>query len=152
VAALSSQLRLNIADVVVRALFGQGYALEDASYTQTERDGFFARVVDRTGSEIIVQVDPEGPATPQNHLHLIASDRQPRTVHELRQRSKEIERSLQHTGLLVSSLVAVDDRAGRKPRLPANQGQPPASRGHLPSVARPTTQPRRPARVRGPRS
>ena len=144
VAALSSQLRLNIADIVVRALFGQGYALEDASYTETERDGFFARVIDRSGSEIVIQVDPEGPATPENRLHLIASDRQPRTQHELRQRSREIERSLQDTGLLVSSLVAVDDRVGRAPRPPANRQQPR-------TVERPTTQTRKPVQVRGPR-
>ncbi len=109
-AALSSQLRLNIADIVVRALFGQGYALTEASYSGSEKDGFFARVIDRSGSEIVVQVDPEGAATPENRLHLIASDRQPRTQHELRQRAREIQRSLQQTGLLVSNLVAVDER------------------------------------------
>ncbi len=60
-AALNSQLRINIADLVVQALKEQGFSLEDAGYDNVDmRQGYGARLVNYEGGEVLVQVRQPG--------------------------------------------------------------------------------------------
>jgi hypothetical protein len=109
VTALNSQLRINIADLVVQALQEQGFAL-DASHYQDEdmRMAFGARLTSLEGSSVIVQVDPVGEDLGENELNLRALDSQPRTEHEMVQRWNEINRSLAGYGLVVGPFSTVE--------------------------------------------
>jgi hypothetical protein len=98
--AINSQLRINIADLVVQALNEQGYALETASYTaQDEREAYLARMMTSDGSEVLVKVEPAGASLGENELHVQSLDREDRTESELRQRWYEITESLSGFGL-----------------------------------------------------
>ncbi len=110
---INSQLRLNIADIVVTALHAQGYVLMDSSYEGDDmRASYYARVGNYAGAEILVQVNPVPGETGKNELHLVTSDQGYRTAHEMRQHSLEIRRVLQSTGLQVGALSAVAEAPG----------------------------------------
>jgi hypothetical protein len=104
---LNAQLRMNIAEIVVDALSGQGYAL-DSSYflAGDERDAYQANLINYEGSQVVVKVDPVESQAAVNELHLFASDAQEKTSHELKQRALEIRRALQSTGLEVGTISA----------------------------------------------
>jgi len=109
IAALNSQLRINIADLVIQALQDQGFALEDSDYEAEDmRESFNARMSNLEGNEVIVNVVPVGQDVGQNELHLQSHDREERTEHELQQRWMEVDRSLASYGLEVSSYSRVD--------------------------------------------
>lgn len=110
-AAISSQLRLNIADCVLSTLYLQGYRVESAYFEQGDaRRSYSVQMCGVDGSQIIVRVDPLPEAGPQNELHLIATDGQTRTIHEIRQHSSEIQRGLQLYGWDISRLVKIGDQ------------------------------------------
>lgn len=107
--ALNSQLRINIADLVVRALQDQGYALENSDYESADqRKTYDALLSNLDGSEVIVKVAPSGRDLGQNELHLQSIDREEHTEHELQQRWLEVSRSLTHYGLDVGQVVRED--------------------------------------------
>jgi hypothetical protein len=100
VAALNSQLRINIADLVVQALNEQGYLLNNATYLKEDwRDSYYAQLACVDGSQVIVQVDPVGRAVGENALHLVSSDGEERSERELSQRWEEVAQSLSAWGL-----------------------------------------------------
>jgi len=100
IAAINSQLRINIADLVVQALQEQGFSLEDASYQGVDmRQSYAARLINLEGSEVEVQVAPCGLGLGENELHLRSYDEKVRTEHELLQRWREINQSLARRGL-----------------------------------------------------
>jgi hypothetical protein len=106
ISALNSQLRINIADLVVQALRKQGFALDASSYAaMDERQEYQARLVNAGGSEVMVHVTPTGQALGENELQLESFDRATRTEHELRQRWHEIHRALRSYGLNVGAVV-----------------------------------------------
>jgi hypothetical protein len=106
-AVLNSQLRINIADLVIEALQKQGYVLQQAEYARDDqRMAYSAKVRNLEGNEIVIQVYPSD-AVGKNELHLVSLDREQRTDHELRQRSLEVTRSLSQHGLKVDNLRAV---------------------------------------------
>jgi hypothetical protein len=106
-AALNSQLRINIADLVVQALEQQGFALQESKYSNNDqRKAFSARVQNLEGSEVIIQVMPVPGDAGKNELQLHSLDKDQRTEHELRQRSLEISRTLNDYGLVVGALTA----------------------------------------------
>ena len=110
-AALNSQMRINIADLVVQALKEQGFSLEDAGYDNVDmRQGYGARLVNYEGGEVLVQVSPTGAALGENELHLESLDRERKTEHELRQRWTEIHRSLQRKGINWQDQTQVNQR------------------------------------------
>lgn len=119
-AAISAQLRMNIAERVIQVLHGQGYRLIEAGYTHgDQRASYQAQLVNLDGSQILVRVEPGQEEQPQNELHLIANDRIPKTEHELRQRTLEIQRSLEQNGLQVGSLTPDSQAVPQtSPRLP----------------------------------
>jgi len=112
-AALNSQVRINIADLVVQALEQQGFVLQDAQYNSNDqRKAFSARVQNLEGSEVVIQVMPVPGDAGKNELQLLSLDKDLRTEHELRQRSQEISRTLNDYGLFVGATAATEN-AGR---------------------------------------
>jgi hypothetical protein len=106
-AALNSQVRINIADLVVQALEQQGFVLQESKYSNNDqRKAFSARVQNLEGSEVIIQVMPVPGDAGKNELQLHSLDKDQRTEHELRQRSQEISRTLNDYGLVVGALTA----------------------------------------------
>ncbi len=107
--ALNSQLRINIADLVIRALQEQGFAETDYHYdAEDQRNSYGVKMQNLAGNEVLVQVDPVGQAVGENELHLQSLDREERTEHELQQRWQEISRSLAAYGLRVGQYVRED--------------------------------------------
>lgn len=101
---LSSQLRINIADVVVQALATQGFEIQESLYSNDDmRKSFSARLRNLEGSEVIVKISPVQGEAGQNNLHLHSLDAAQRTEHELHQRALEISKALRQYGLQVSS-------------------------------------------------
>lgn len=99
-AVLGSQLRINIADLVVRALEEQGFALQDATYEGEDmRGGYVAKVKHLDGSEIVVTVTPKEGEPAENELNIHSYDVDQRSEHELRQRARELAQALQAKGL-----------------------------------------------------
>jgi hypothetical protein len=102
--AIQSQMRMNIADLVIQAFFDQGYNLQSASYDEKDpRRSFQARLNHISGSEVVIQVDPGEGDELRNDLHLFSLDHERLTTHELHQRSKEIRKSLQSHGLQIGA-------------------------------------------------
>jgi hypothetical protein len=106
-AALNSQVRINIADLVVQALEQQGFVLQESKYSNNDqRKAFSARVQNLEGSEVVIQVMPVPGDAGKNELQLHSLDKDQRTEHELRQRSSEISRTLNDYGLVVGAITA----------------------------------------------
>ena len=102
IGAINSQMRINIADLVVQALQEQGFRLEEGSYHGVDmRQSYAAHLRNYEGSEVEVQVAPYGHGLGENELHLKSLDEKFRTEHELLQRWREINRSLARRGLSV---------------------------------------------------
>lgn len=102
---LNSQIRINIADLVVQAFQNLGYGYEESGYSAEDpRSDFFARLENQEGNEIIVQVNPVEGVENCNELHLQSLDYEQHTRHELRQRSLEISQALRRFGLNVGTM------------------------------------------------
>jgi hypothetical protein len=106
---INSQLRMNIALMVVRALTIQGYRLEASNYADEDmRSEYRAQLTDSEGSRVLVQVEARGGQPEATELNLFTQDTDKRTPHELRQRSREIQLSLLTAGLKVGDLSPVE--------------------------------------------
>jgi hypothetical protein len=102
---LNAQIRVNIADLVLQALQSQGYSFEDGGYAQQDmRGSYLASTRDQNGCQIIVEVDPVCGYEGKNELHLHTIGGTQFTHHEMRQRAKEINASLNQKGLQISAL------------------------------------------------
>ena len=99
-AFLGSQLRINIADLVVQALEEQGFALKKADYADGDyRAEYQAQMVALDGSEVCVRVAPAGRSVAHNQLFLESHDYNIRSEDELQQRAQVVAHSLQERGL-----------------------------------------------------
>lgn len=104
---INAQLRMNIAEIVVQALYGQGYALDNSYFlTGDKRQAYQANLFNYEGSQVVVMVDPLSDKEVSNELHLYTSDAQTKTGHELKQRALEIRRALLSSGLQVGTILA----------------------------------------------
>jgi len=119
---INSQLRMNTALMVVKALESQGYKLEKSTYVGGDmRSDYRAQLTDSEGSRVLVQVEPQAGLPQAMELNLFTQDADKRTPHELKQRSIEIQRSLRRSGLNVGDLTPVTsthpspDRNHKKP-------------------------------------
>jgi len=113
-AALNSQIRINIADLVIQALEQQGFTLQNALYNNHDlRKAFSARVQNYQGNEVVIQVNPVAGDAGKNELQLFSLDEEQRTQHELKQRSKEVADSLNRFGLVVGSIDTVQEHLGQ---------------------------------------
>lgn len=99
---INSQIRINIAELIVRALQEQGFQLQDGSYRNNDmRDGFEALVQSLDGSEVLIRVEPLEDQSGSADVHLISLDQEMRTERELTQRARELGETLQRYGLAV---------------------------------------------------
>jgi hypothetical protein len=104
---INAQLRMNIAEIVVSALSGQGYSLDSSFFLSgDERDAYQANLINYEGSQVVVKVDPIQADDAANELNLFTSDAQDKTSHELKQRALEIRRALMSSGLEVGPITA----------------------------------------------
>lgn len=101
-AALSSQLRINIADIAIQALEEQGFELVDSKYTdEDQRQGYSASVKDYSGNQVYIYVEQVAGQPVQTELHVQSEDSDRRTEYELRRRDVEITQALMGYGLRV---------------------------------------------------
>ncbi|NPV75456.1 MAG: hypothetical protein HPY59_03680 [Anaerolineae bacterium] len=99
---INSQIRINIAELIVRALQEQGFQLQEGSYRNNDmRDGFEALVQGLDGSEVLIRVNPLEDQSGSADVHLISLDQEMRTERELTQRARELGETLQRYGLAV---------------------------------------------------
>jgi hypothetical protein len=128
---LASQLRYNLAEAVLAALGEQGFALEQANYVEGDmRQAYQLALHNLEGSQLVVTLAPEVGDTPaggEHQLDLHSLDYTRRTPHELRQRARELARSLRRYGLQVSTPAS-------DPYLPA-YSMPPSLRPALQQVS-----------------
>jgi hypothetical protein len=104
IAALNSQMRINIADLVVESLNEQGFTLTKAHFQKVDmRQSFKAWFSGYDGSEVVIRVAPVGNKIGENELQVDSHDQEFRTEHELKQRWTEINRSLNQRGLVISN-------------------------------------------------
>jgi hypothetical protein len=104
-AVISSQVRYNIAELVVAALHEQGYSLEESTYQANDlRGNYEIRLGNFEGSEIVVSLAPNGSDPIAHELDIAFLDSEPRTSHEMRQRAGELSSSLNAFGLQLSRL------------------------------------------------
>jgi len=108
--ALNSQLRVNIADIVIQALESQGFCFAASEYLQNDqRKAFSANVTNLAGDKIIIGVEPNKGEPGSSNLHLISADAEQRTEHELQQRAKEIFATLNQYGLENGTIQILPD-------------------------------------------
>jgi hypothetical protein len=111
--ALNSQLRINIADIVVQALECQGFVLSSSDYEhEDKRRSYQAAVRNLGGDEILIGVEPGREAAGSNQLRLISADAAQRSEHELQQRAAEILESLRQFGVSAGEIQELPDPVG----------------------------------------
>ncbi|MBE0696018.1 MAG: hypothetical protein IH586_03755 [Anaerolineaceae bacterium] len=120
VKTINSQLRINVADLVVQALQEQGFALSSSAYNNYDlRQGFGARLSNLEGNEVIIQVSPTGESIGENELQIRSLDSEERTEHELQKRWQEIDNSLRSFGVNVGDYERLDvPRRSNRIRMP----------------------------------
>lgn len=107
--ALSAQVRINIADLVVQSLEDQGFSLQEASYHDGNPVNEYRAILQSLeGCEVEIIVSPSQNPPVNNELSIISHDQEQRSEHELRQRAREVARSLQHYGLNVGAFQIFD--------------------------------------------
>jgi hypothetical protein len=127
VKTINSQLRINVADLVVQALQEQGFTLAACAYAEDDqRQGYGARLSNLEGNEVIIQVSPSGEAVGENELQIQSLDAEERTEHELERRWQEINQSLRHCGVDVGAYERLDaPRRSHPHRLHQQENQRP---------------------------
>ncbi|MCC6147790.1 MAG: hypothetical protein IT308_09505 [Anaerolineaceae bacterium] len=104
---INSQIRINIAELILHALHAQGFQPAQGSYINDDmRAGYEAHACSLDGSEVVVQVNPLDDRQGRAEVHLISLDRELRTEHELRQRAREVSESLSAFGLGVGETAS----------------------------------------------
>jgi hypothetical protein len=100
---LSSQLRVNVADVVVQVLDEvAGYELVDSTYAGEDyREAYVAKVAHGNASEIVVEVTPSSDG--RFVLRMLSYDHETTAPAELSERASAVARELRSQGLTVSS-------------------------------------------------
>jgi len=97
---LASQLRVNIAELVIEALKGQGFVLQDATYEGgDERNAYVAKVKNVAESEVVTVISPIEGELGKNVVEIHSYDETYVDDAVLKQRSKEIVSILNEKGL-----------------------------------------------------
>ncbi|MBT9133197.1 MAG: hypothetical protein DDT33_01733 [Firmicutes bacterium] len=97
---LASQLRVNMAEMIVAALQGQGFTLEDAAYEGgDERNAYVAKVKNIAGSEVVTVISPEKDKLGKNAVSIHSYDETFVDEATLQQRANEITAILNEEGL-----------------------------------------------------
>ncbi|WP_250292947.1 hypothetical protein [Frankia sp. CiP1_Cm_nod1] len=99
-AQLGSQLRANIADIVVRTLVDNGFSLADATYGGEDyRNAFFAKVEHPDGGEVVVDVSPSTAGPAACELKVLSYDRDTGSEEIREARARELAAALREHGL-----------------------------------------------------
>ncbi len=107
---INSQLRMNIALLVIKSLASQGYRLEQSQYAAEDmRLDYRAQLTDSEGSKILVQVEAIRDTPEKTELNIYTQDIDKRTPHEMKQRSIEIQNSLRRAGLHIGDLIPISN-------------------------------------------
>jgi hypothetical protein len=104
-AALNSQLRMNIAETALQALENHGFRLDQAGYTDSDmRSEFNAQLNCIDGTQVSIQVLPTGRENEEltNDLVVITTHPYLKTEHEARMRWDELHQTLNQFNLNVS--------------------------------------------------
>lgn len=97
---LGSQLRLDMADLVVEALEENGFALEGGTYQEQDmRKGYVAKVLHLDGGEVSVCIEPVEGNPDQNTIRLQSYDADHVNPEELESRQEELRQALSERGL-----------------------------------------------------
>ncbi len=108
--ALNAHLNYLIAHDVLLALIEQGYKPIDGCYEPDEiKDRYIAKAVDPLGNLVEIQVQTGSPEKIEHNLHILSTHSPNQSLHELRQRAKEIQRSLRNIGWVVDEPVEIHD-------------------------------------------
>jgi hypothetical protein len=97
---LGSQIRFNIAELIIEALKIQGFACANAYYENNDqRLPYQTTLVNFEGSEVDICISPDI-QMPLNHtVDLYSNDAEIRTTHELKQRAKALRDTLRNFGI-----------------------------------------------------
>ena len=105
VAVLASQLRFNVAQIVVQSLEAQGFFLEQANYEKDDyRETFVARTCNYAGNEVVVSIDPDPGLDEGGKINIQSLDAGKITEHELHQRNFEIFNAILENGIEVGEI------------------------------------------------
>lgn len=97
---LASQLRVNIAELVVEALKKQGFTMQDATYEGgDERNSYIAKVKNIAGSEVVTVISPVKGEAGKNVVSIHSYDETYVDDATLKQRANEIVSILNEEGL-----------------------------------------------------
>jgi hypothetical protein len=101
---IASQVRANIADLVVQSLESKGYAVTEHTYEGNDmRGGFAAKLASRDNSEIVVLVSPDENDPGKNNLQIHSFDNGAYPA-ERAERASEIGEVLSAAGLEVGHI------------------------------------------------
>ena len=110
---LSSQIRINIASVIMHSLSEQGYIREKASYIDNdERLGFEAVVGNRDQNKVHISIDPDKDFH-KSVVRLDTHSQNQYTEHEMNRRNYEILHSLNRYGLNVGEIITSNNPTNR---------------------------------------
>ena len=105
VAVLASQLRFNVAQIVVQSLEAQGFFLEQANYEKDDyRETFVARTCNYAGNEVVVSIDPDPGLDEGGKINIQSLDANQITEYELHQRNYEIFNAILENGIEVGEI------------------------------------------------
>lgn len=111
--ALNAHLNYLIAHDVLLALIEQGYKPVEGHYKPGEKDIYIAKAEDPLGNVVEIQVQTSSPEKIEHHLHIISTYNQTQSLHELRQRAREIQRSLKRIGWVAHDSIEIPSSAQR---------------------------------------
>ena len=99
---MSSQVRFNVAELVVKALGSQGYDVEAGVYEGNDpRNAYVAKVKNRAGSEVVSVISPVADSCGKSRVSIHSYDETYVGEETLRQRSKDVAKLLSEEGLQV---------------------------------------------------
>jgi len=100
---MASQLRFNLAEMVVKAMGSQGYGLEAGVYEGNDpRNAYVAKVKNRSGSEVVTVISPMPDNCGKNRISIHSYDETYVGEETLRQRAKDVVSLLAQDGLQVA--------------------------------------------------
>ncbi len=116
VAVLASQLRFNVAQIVVQSLEAQGFFLEQANYEKDDyRETFVARTCNYAGNEVVVSIDPDPGLDEGGKINIQSLDADQITEHELHQRNFELFNAILENGIEVGEIKVGKPEGLRNP-------------------------------------
>ena len=111
---LASQMRFNVAQIVVQALEEQGFFLEQAEYKKGDyRESFLAKTCNYSGNEVLVTIDPDPDLDEGGKLNIESLDADQITSYELHQRNNEIFYAIKENGINVGAFQEVKRNPAR---------------------------------------